>query len=128
MSQEMGMLQNFMRAKEFLQKKKILTIEKKLFFKGVKEKIEATFSPNFVIDNDENVIENKTRNENNNLVITNSKSTSNYKNNGKAVNLTIHFHIKEALKNEVDYNKIAEMIVEKFEEIELQGEIARGNI
>ena len=101
---------------------------KKTFFKGVKEKIEATFSPNFVIDNDENVIENKTRNENNNLVITNSKSTSNYKNNGKAVNLTIHFHIKEALKNEVDYNKIAEMIVEKFEEIELQGEIARGNI
>ena len=101
---------------------------KKTFFKGVKEKIEATFNPNFVIDNDENVIENKTRNENNNLVITNSKSTSNYKNNGKAVNLTIHFHIKEALKNEVDYNKIAEMIVEKFEEIELQGEIARGNI
>lgn len=101
---------------------------KKTFFKGVKERIEATFSPNFVIDNDENVIENKTRNENNNLVITNSKSTSNYKNNGKAVNLTIHFHIKEALKNEVDYNKIAEMIVEKFEEIELQGEIARGNI
>ena len=34
---------------------------KKTFFKGVKEKIEATFSPNFVIDNDENVIENKTR-------------------------------------------------------------------
>ena len=101
---------------------------KKTFFKGVKEKIEATFNPNFVIDNDENVIENKTRNENNNLVITNSKSISNYKNNGKAVNLTIHFHIKEALKNEVDYNKIAEMIVEKFEEIELQGEIARGNI
>ena len=101
---------------------------KKTFFKGVKEKIEATFNPNFVIDNDENVIENKTRNENNNLVITNSKSTSNYKNNGKAVNLTIHFHIKEALKNEVDYNRIAEMIVEKFEEIELQGEIARGNI
>ena len=101
---------------------------KKTFFKGVKEKIEATFNPNFVIDNDENVIENRTRNENNNLVITNSKSTSNYKNNGKAVNLTIHFHIKEALKNEVDYNKIAEMIVEKFEEIELQGEIARGNI
>ena len=101
---------------------------KKTFFKGVKEKIEATFNPNFVIDNDENVIENQTRNENNNLVITNSKSTSNYKNNGKAVNLTIHFHIKEALKNEVDYNKIAEMIVEKFEEIELQGEIARGNI
>ena len=101
---------------------------KKSFLKGVKEKIEATFNPNFVINNDENVIENKTRNENNNLVITNSKSTSNYKNNGKAVNLTIHFHIKEALKNEVDYNKIAEMIVEKFEEIELQGEIARGNI
>ena len=101
---------------------------KKTFFKGVKEKIEATFNPNFVIDNNENVIENKTRNENNNLVITNSKSTSNYKNNGKAINLTIHFHIKEALKNEVDYNKIAEMIVEKFEEIELQGEIARGNI
>ena len=101
---------------------------KKTFFKGVKEKIEATFNPNFVIDNDENVIENKTRNDNNNLVITNSKSTSSYKNNGKAVNLTIHFHIKEALKNEVDYNKIAEMIVEKFEEIELQGEIARGNI
>ena len=101
---------------------------KKTFFKGVKEKIEATFSPNFVIDNDENVIENKTRNENNNLVITNSKSTSNYKNNGKAINLTINFHIKEALKNEVDYNRIAEMIVEKFEEIELQGEIARGNI
>jgi len=101
---------------------------KKSFFKGVKEKIEATFNPNFVINNDENVIENKTGNENNNLVITNSKSTSNYKNNGKAVNLTIHFHIKEALKNEVDYNKIAEMIVEKFEEIELQGEIARGNI
>ena len=101
---------------------------KKTFFKGVKEKIEATFNPNFVIDNDENVIENRTRNENNNLVITNSKSTSNYKNNGKAINLTIHFHIKEALKNEVDYNKIAEMIVEKFEEIELQGEIARGNI
>jgi len=101
---------------------------KKTFFKGVKEKIEATFNPNFVIDNNENIIENKTRNENNNLVITNSKSTSNYKNNGKAINLTIHFHIKEALKNEVDYNKIAEMIVEKFEEIELQGEIARGNI
>ena len=101
---------------------------KKSFLKGVKEKIEATFNPNFVINNDENVIENKTANENNNLVITNSKSTSNYKNNGKAVNLTIHFHIKEALKNEVDYNKIAEMIVEKFEEIELQGEIARGNI
>jgi hypothetical protein len=101
---------------------------KKSFFKGVKEKIEATFNPNFVIDNNESVIENKTGNENNNLVITNSKSTSNYKNNGKAVNLTIHFHIKEALKNEVDYNKIAEMIVEKFEEIELQGEIARGNI
>ena len=101
---------------------------KKSFFKGVKEKIEATFKPNFVIDNNENVIENKTGNENNNLVITNSKSTSNYKNNGKAINLTINFHIKEALKNEVDYNRIAEMIVEKFEEIELQGEIARGNI
>ena len=101
---------------------------KKSFLKGVKEKIEATFNPNFVINNDENVIENKTGNENNNLVITNSKSTSNYKNNGKAINLTINFHIKEALKNEVDYNKIAEMIVEKFEEIELQGEIARGNI
>ena len=101
---------------------------KKCFFKGVKEKIEATFNPNFVIDNNENVIENKTGNENNNLVITNSKSTSNYKNNGKAINLTINFHIKEALKNEVDYNRIAEMIVEKFEEIELQGEIARGNI
>ena len=101
---------------------------KKSFFKGVKEKIEATFNPNFVIDNNENVIENKTGNENNNLVITNSKSTSNYKNNGKAINLTINFHIKEALKNEVDYNRIAEMIVEKFEEIELQGEIARGNI
>ena len=101
---------------------------KKSFFKGVKEKIEATFDPNFVIDNNENVIENKTGNENNNLVITNSKSTSNYKNNGKAINLTINFHIKEALKNEVDYNRIAEMIVEKFEEIELQGEIARGNI
>lgn len=100
---------------------------KKSFFKGVKEKIEATFNPNFVINNDENVIENKTGNENNNLVITNSKSTSNYKNNGKAINLTINFHIKE-VKNEVDYNKIAEMIVEKFEEIELQGEIARGNI
>lgn len=101
---------------------------KKSFFKGVKEKIEATFNPNFVIDNNESVIENKTGNENNNLVITNSKSTSNYKNNGKAINLTINFHIKEALKNEVDYNRIAEMIVEKFEEIELQGEIARGNI
>ena len=101
---------------------------KKSFFKGVKEKIEATFKPNFVIDNNENVIENKTENENNNLVITNSKSTSNYKNNGKAINLTINFHIKEALKNEVDYNKIAEMIVEKFEEIKLQEEIARGNI
>lgn len=101
---------------------------KKSFLKGVKEKIEATFNPNFVINNDENVIENKTGNENNNLVITNSKSISNYKNNGKAINLTINFHIKEALKNEVDYNKIAEMIVEKFEEIELQGEIARGNI
>lgn len=101
---------------------------KKSFFKGVKEKIEATFKPNFVIDNNENVIENKTGNENNNLVITNSKSTSNYKNNGKAINLTINFHIKEALKNEVDYNRIAEMIVEKFEEIKLQEEIARGNI
>ena len=101
---------------------------KKSFLKGVKEKIEATFNPNFVINNDENVIENKTANENNNLVITNSKSTSNYKNNGKAINLTINFHIKEALKNEVDYNRIAEMIVEKFEEIKLQEEIARGNI
>ena len=111
-----------------LTKEENSSYRKKSFFKGVKEKIEATFKPNFVIDNNENVIENKTGNENNNLVITNSKSTSNYKNNGKAVNLTIHFHIKEALKNEVDYNKIAEMIVEKFEEIELQGEIARGNI
>lgn len=128
MFQEMGILQNFTKVKEFLQGKKILTIEKKSFFKGVKEKIEATFNPNFVINNDENVIKNKTGNENNNLVITNSKPTSNYKNNGKAINLTINFHIKEALKNEVDYNKIAEMIVEKFEEIELQEEIARGNI
>ena len=111
-----------------LTKEENSSYRKKGFFKGVKEKIEATFNPNFVIDNNENVIENKTGNENNNLVITNSKSTSNYKNNGKAINLTINFHIKEALKNEVDYNRIAEMIVEKFEEIELQGEIARGNI
>ena len=111
-----------------LTKEENSSYRKKSFFKGVKEKIEATFDPNFVIDNNENVIENKTGNENNNLVITNSKSTSNYKNNGKAINLTINFHIKEALKNEVDYNRIAEMIVEKFEEIELQGEIARGNI
>jgi hypothetical protein len=111
-----------------LTKEENSSYRKKSFFKGIKEKIEATFSPNFVIDNNENVIENKTGNENNNLVITNSKSTSNYKNNGKAINLTINFHIKEALKNEVDYNRIAEMIVEKFEEIELQGEIARGNI
>lgn len=111
-----------------LTKEENSSYRKKSFFKGVKEKIEATFNPNFVIDNNENVIENKTGNENNNLVITNSKSTSNYKNNGKAINLTINFHIKEALKNEVDYNRIAEMIVEKFEEIELQGEIARGNI
>ena len=111
-----------------LTKEENSSYRKKRFFKGVKEKIEATFNPNFVIDNNENVIENKTGNENNNLVITNSKSTSNYKNNGKAINLTINFHIKEALKNEVDYNRIAEMIVEKFEEIELQGEIARGNI
>ena len=111
-----------------LTKEENSSYRKKCFFKGVKEKIEATFNPNFVIDNNENVIENKTGNENNNLVITNSKSTSNYKNNGKAINLTINFHIKEALKNEVDYNRIAEMIVEKFEEIELQGEIARGNI
>lgn len=111
-----------------LTKEENSSYRKKSFFKGIKEKIEATFNPNFVIDNNENVIENKTGNENNNLVITNSKSTSNYKNNGKAINLTINFHIKEALKNEVDYNRIAEMIVEKFEEIELQGEIARGNI
>ena len=111
-----------------LTKEENSSYRKKSFFKGVKEKIEATFNPNFVIDNNENVIENKTGNENNNLVITNSKSTSNYKNNGKVINLTINFHIKEALKNEVDYNRIAEMIVEKFEEIELQGEIARGNI
>lgn len=111
-----------------LTKEENSSYRKKSFFKGVKEKIEATFNPNFVIDNNENIIENKTGNENNNLVITNSKSTSNYKNNGKAINLTINFHIKEALKNEVDYNRIAEMIVEKFEEIELQGEIARGNI
>lgn len=111
-----------------LTKEENSSYRKKRFFKGVKEKIEATFNPNFVIDNNENIIENKTGNENNNLVITNSKSTSNYKNNGKAINLTINFHIKEALKNEVDYNRIAEMIVEKFEEIELQGEIARGNI
>lgn len=111
-----------------LTKEENSSYRKKRFFKGVKEKIEATFNPNFVIDNNENVIENKTGNENNNLVITNSKSTSNYKNNGKAINLTINFHIKEALKNEVDYKRIAEMIVEKFEEIELQGEIARGNI
>ena len=111
-----------------LTKEENSSYRKKSFFKGVKEKIEATFDPNFVIDNNENVIENKTGNENNNLVITNSKSTSNYKNNGKAINLTINFHIKEALKNEVDYNRIAEMIVEKFEEIELQGEIARGDI
>lgn len=111
-----------------LTKEENSSYRKKSFFKGVKEKIEATFDPNFVIDNNESVIENKTGNENNNLVITNSKSTSNYKNNGKAINLTINFHIKEALKNEVDYNRIAEMIVEKFEEIELQGEIARGNI
>ena len=111
-----------------LTKEENSSYRKKSFFKGVKEKIEATFDPNFVIDNNENVIENKTGNENNNLVITNSKSTSNYKNNGKAINLTINFHIREALKNEVDYNRIAEMIVEKFEEIELQGEIARGNI
>ncbi len=111
-----------------LTKEENSSYRKKSFFKGVKEKIEATFDPNFVIDNNENVIENKTGNENDNLVITNSKSTSNYKNNGKAINLTINFHIKEALKNEVDYNRIAEMIVEKFEEIELQGEIARGNI
>lgn len=111
-----------------LTKEENSSYRKKSFFKGVKEKIETTFNPNFVIDNNENIIENKTGNENNNLVITNSKSTSNYKNNGKAINLTINFHIKEALKNEVDYNRIAEMIVEKFEEIELQGEIARGNI
>lgn len=123
-----GYIAELHKGERVLTKEENSNYRKKTFFKGVKEKIEATFNPNFVIDNDENVIENKIGNENNNLVITNSKSTSNYKNNGKAINLTIHFHIKEALKNEVDYNKIAEMIVEKFEEIELQGEIARGNI
>lgn len=123
-----GYIAELHEGERILTKEENSNYRKKSFFKGVKEKIEATFNPNFVIDNNESVIENKTGNENNNLVITNSKSTSNYKNNGKAINLTINFHIKEALKNEVDYNRIAEMIVEKFEEIELQGEIARGNI
>ena len=124
-----GYIAELHRGERVLTKEENSNYRKKTFFKGIKEKIEATFNPGFVINNDdENIMGNQAGYENSSLIITNSKSTSNYKNNGKSVNLTIHFHVKEALKNEVDYNRIAEMIVEKFEEIELQEEIARGNI